>query len=62
MQVPNRRVRKMITELKEISERIWYVDAESAVKLEGMAAYFDDNFKANPTKEKGRRERNRAQA
>lgn len=48
MQVPNRRVHKMIEELDEIVDRIWAVDKDAAEKLEGMSTYFKGNFKSRP--------------
>lgn len=52
MQVPNRRVHKMISELRDIADRIRISDFESATRLEGMAHYFEGNFKSRPTGKK----------
>lgn len=48
MQIPNRRIHKMIAELREIADNIRYEDFASANRLEGMAAYFEGNFKSRP--------------
>lgn len=59
MQIPNRRVHKMIAELREIAEAIKYSDMGSAGKLNRMADYFEGNFKSRPVSEKGKSERAR---
>ena len=51
MQIPNRRVHKMIEDLEEVAELLKGVDYASATKLTGMATYLKGNFKSRPAGE-----------